>query len=349
MLSSCSASVASACSVCRSQAASGWRAPLRRRDHGKLRQQAGAGAHLGLLRLRLFPGETEERRAQHPHHLFEPLRIAAQPVQVIGHAARHAARRTRRTQHAQAPAGQEAEGVHRSVGDNPGVLADAAALHRDDKAVRIRAHAAQSARHDMAGIARDDRKRAPDHAARLRLVANPDRRGREVEQLLRHPGVRLGAHRAIISVAPFGIEFGHEHRLARALHKGALQNPALGSGQHHLQFAMLAAPPRRRTRHREFLAEQMAAQVRAGREAAPASPPRRRPGALASATLPLRQASTRPGTPSVVSARSSSGSQKLSSTRRTITSTRRRPSSVFKCTRRSRTVRSAPSTSGKPR
>ena len=73
------------------------------------------------------------------------------------------------------------------------------------------------------------------------------------------------------------------------------------------------------------------------------------PSALATATLPARTASTSPATPRNESPRSSSGSQKLSSSRRKMTSTGCRPSSVLRKTRRSRTVRSPPSTSVKPR
>ncbi len=54
------------------------------------------------------------------------------------------------------------------------------------------------------------------------------------------------------------------------------------------------------------------------------------PSALATLTFPARTALTRPGTPRNESPRNSSGSQKLSSTRRRITSTCRKPSTVFR-------------------
>ena len=73
------------------------------------------------------------------------------------------------------------------------------------------------------------------------------------------------------------------------------------------------------------------------------------PSAFATRTLPAPTASTSPATPRNESPRNSSGSQKLSSTRRRITSTGCKPSTVFRNTCRSRTVRSAPSTSVKPR
>ncbi len=71
------------------------------------------------------------------------------------------------------------------------------------------------------------------------------------------------------------------------------------------------------------------------------------PGALASATFPVRQASTIPGTPPPPRTQCSSGSRPSSSMRLATPSMRRRPASVFKNKRRSRTVRSAASTSGK--
>ena len=68
------------------------------------------------------------------------------------------------------------------------------------------------------------------------------------------------------------------------------------------------------------------------------------PSALATVTLPARTASTSPATPRNESERNSMGSQKLSSTRRRMTSTCLRPASVFRNTRLSRTVRSPPCT-----
>ena len=73
------------------------------------------------------------------------------------------------------------------------------------------------------------------------------------------------------------------------------------------------------------------------------------PSAFATFTFPATMASTKPGTPSNESLRNSSGSQKLSSTRRRITFTCSNPFTVFRKTQRSRTVRSAPSTSVNPR
>ena len=68
------------------------------------------------------------------------------------------------------------------------------------------------------------------------------------------------------------------------------------------------------------------------------------PSAFAMATLPARNASTKPGTPRIESLRNSSGSQKSSSARRRITSTRSSPLRVFNQTQLSRTVKSCPST-----
>ena len=66
------------------------------------------------------------------------------------------------------------------------------------------------------------------------------------------------------------------------------------------------------------------------------------PMAFATATLPARTAWRSPATPRKESERSSMGSQKPSSTRRSRTSTCLRPSRVLRKTRSSRTVRSAP-------
>ena len=73
------------------------------------------------------------------------------------------------------------------------------------------------------------------------------------------------------------------------------------------------------------------------------------PIALARTARPCRTACTRPGVPSSAVPSSSSGSQRRSGTRRRSTSSGTSPPSVLRASRSSRTVRSPPSTSGKPR
>ena len=73
------------------------------------------------------------------------------------------------------------------------------------------------------------------------------------------------------------------------------------------------------------------------------------PSALAITTWPLRAACSRPGTPRALSGRSSSGSHQSSSSRRMTPCTGSRPSTDFRYRRSPRTVRSPPSTSGRPR
>ncbi|MNJ63611.1 hypothetical protein D3C77_595260 [compost metagenome] len=73
------------------------------------------------------------------------------------------------------------------------------------------------------------------------------------------------------------------------------------------------------------------------------------PSEFATSTLPARMTCSRPGTPSVESERSSSGSQKSSSSRRSTACTRSRPCSVFRYSIWSRTTRSPPSTNVIPR
>ena len=72
------------------------------------------------------------------------------------------------------------------------------------------------------------------------------------------------------------------------------------------------------------------------------------PMVLTTLTVPCRTHSTRPATPSRDPGRSSSGSVQMESTRRRMTSTSSSLPSTRIQTRPSRTVRSRPSTSGKP-
>ena len=75
------------------------------------------------------------------------------------------------------------------------------------------------------------------------------------------------------------------------------------------QIVGIAAPARRHRRQQQLLAEQAATEPRQKPARAPAVSIAPEPSALAIVTLPARAASTSPATPSVESARSSSGSQ----------------------------------------
>ena len=88
-----------------------------------------------------------------------------------------------------------------------------------------------------------------------------------------------------------------------------------------LLFLGLAAPPRRDARAASVLRRAGGGTGSAERRGRPGFRSARSRARWRSATLPARAASTRPGTPRKESLRNSSGSQKVSSTRRKITST----------------------------
>jgi hypothetical protein len=131
-------------------------------------------------------------------------------------------------------------------------------------------------------------------------------------------------------LALFGlIEFGSEYRLHAARWKRRLHHHGIEMIQHPIERVRLPAPPGRDGRKLQLLAKQMPG--KAGKK-------RHDRGRLNQAasqcigddTFPATMASTRPGTPSSESLRNSRGSQKLSSTRRKITSTRSNPSTVLR-------------------
>ena len=210
--------------------------------------------------------------------------------------------------------------------------------------------ARQSAGHHDVGVARGRDVRPKHDRPRLQLLPVPDRRGRERDLLLRDEVVRPRAHLGREQRASRGSLSCRPNTGSRAVRRERRLDDQLVEVLEHVLQSLRVG---RTTRWRPTAA---AGPRRAGAGTAPAGTAggrrsRSRPSRARwrSSTLPARAASTRPATPSDESLRSSSGSQKLSSSRRKMTSTGCRPSSVLMKTRRSRTVRSPPSTSVKPR
>ena len=264
-----------------------------------------------------------DEAAQQAHRLLGPLGVAAEPEQVVGDAARQLGVAAL-APHAEARRRQQRHRADRAVGQHPGVLAAAAALHRHDRHVAGRADAREPAGHHRCTSRRPTPTYDAQHErARLELLAVPHRRGRERDLLLRRR-TRPGARSIALRSAAFcsALSVAAEHRLSRRRRKRALDRPARrgargrtadssGWPHHHVRAG----------RQQQLLAEQMAARVRAGTAASAGVSTTPLPSALATATLPARTASTSPATPSDESPRSSSGSQKPSSSRRRITST----------------------------
>ena len=98
--------------------------------------------------------------------------------------------------------------------------------------------------------------------------------------------------------------------LAAGARKGRLDHQVFQMLQHVAQRLLLAAPPGGHRRHFQILAQQLLAQARAETPRRPAIPPVPSPARWRPAHVPERTACTRPGTPSMESPRSSSGSQK---------------------------------------
>ena len=151
-----------------------------------------------------------------------------------------------------------------------------------------------------------------------------------------------------------GAELARAHGLraprpVRDARPGGPQRQRIEPLEHVAAHLVLPAPPRRdvgngeRSSPERRPASDGTKPIRPGLSSTP------EPSALASVTAPPRTACTRPGTPSRDEASSSSGSANSESSRRTRTFIRFSPPTVRTWTAPSRTVRSPPSTSRKPR
>ena len=112
---------------------------------------------------------VRHQAAQQPRRLLGPLDVAAEPEQVVGHAARQLRVETL-APHAEARRRQQRHGGHRPVRDDPRVLAPAPALHRHDRDVAGRADTGQSAGHDRHRVAGRRHVHAQHELPRLRVL-----------------------------------------------------------------------------------------------------------------------------------------------------------------------------------
>ena len=280
----------------------------------KWRHMSAACGHSRIV------GAHPERGAQQPRFRFTALAVTAEPEQVL----RQARRQIVVTRRGARRRGRGAALIDRpAIGRQyPNVLAAAAALHRHDVDRRIGGYARQTAGHDPVARRRGYRIDADAEGAgreSLRAGGAPHRRLRERQPLLGDIGVRPRAQ-AIDERrrSRVGVEIAAEHRIEPLVGKRRLDDQPLDVLDHVLEGRRLAAPPGRDRRQAQLLAQQPLGDRRHEPH------PRRRFEHAAAERIgdrpPCRRAPRRsgPGTPSAESARSSTGSQKSSSSRRRI-------------------------------
>ena len=251
---------------------------------------------------------------------------------------------------------QQARRLDRLVGEHPDVGRFDAFAHRDRARVRLVGDAAEAAGHHAPAVGRRRRIDAQHERPRRQLAVLPARRRRqphdvladEIDAARRRSRARSAARSASASSPPTTPRRRSEAaaRLspkapAIEISSSAASTRSRSPGWPHHQVAMLGIL--------QFLAEQPPREPRQERRAARAIRCRPEPGMFSTATPPARIASIRPGTPMREAELSSSGSHHSASTWRQSTSARLRPAIVRTNTRPSRTTRSSPSTSRKPR
>ena len=114
-------------------------------QHSKADEHLEQRRHLTRIVGRVLIGQTRHEAAQQPDDVFRALDVAAEPEEVLGHAAGKlggGGLEPDRIRWA-----QERHRADRTVGEHPRILALAAALHRDDRHVLRARHARQAAGH----------------------------------------------------------------------------------------------------------------------------------------------------------------------------------------------------------
>ena len=143
-----------------------------------------------------FLDHAQQRHAQQPRDVVAALGVAAEPVQVLHHAAGKVEAGAHQVLRPDSPL-QQAEGADRAGRQHPGVLARAAALHGDDARIGAGGRARQAARHHDVAVRAGAGEDAQADGARaqqlLRMRAVADRRLRQLHQFLRDVHLRARA------------------------------------------------------------------------------------------------------------------------------------------------------------
>ena len=161
-------------------------------------------------------------------------------------------------------------------------------------------------------------------------VAAQHRRLRQRQVFLGHIGVGAGAQTRDHRFARRSHQRAAEHRLEMLVGIGRLDHQVIQVRQHVLERRLLPAPPGGHRGQDQRLRPAGAPRRPGGSPATRPTPARRCPGRWPAPRVPARTAPSSPGTPRAESLRSSSGSQKSSSSRRRIACTRFSPASVFR-------------------
>ena len=127
---------------------------------------------------------------------LDALDVAAEPVEVVGRAAGEV---TAVSAELDQPDGrrQKAEVADRAIGEDPGVLAPAPLLHRDDQGVSRRGDPGQATGHEGVAVLRGGQEVADDQVAGAEVATREDRSAGEPQLLLADiiPSAWLGSLR----------------------------------------------------------------------------------------------------------------------------------------------------------
>ena len=204
--------------------------------------------------------ECAQGDACQPRAMLGAFAIAAEPEQVFRRPAGDHAMTVDQVLRAHRR-GQQGGFVHRVAGDDPGVLAAAAALHRHGVAAARRGAHQPAGQHAPAAPAVRQGIDAQHGGTRREAVVAPDRHMRQRLVLLQGDARRVGLHPFAPGRELAVIEAGHDGGLEAAFRMHRLDHPRAQIVERRVAHPRLAAPPGGQRRQFEGFAQQGFAQL----------------------------------------------------------------------------------------
>ena len=223
------------------------------------RNEVACGSHLAA--------EPNHQAAQEPHGAFGALGIATEPEQVIGRAARQIAAAAVQAL-IRLALREQAELLHRLIGQHPGVLAHVAGFEPRRTRIGPDRDPRQPPRHHLVAVLGGGHVDAQGDRCGLEAArTGPGRRHRQRRGLLTDEIVTAALDLTNQALALLCRRVGHDEaalprreQISRG--RDAAHDQLVEVTQHVLALARLAAPPGRDARNRKLLVEVEPAQAR---------------------------------------------------------------------------------------
>ena len=247
-----------------------------------------------------------QRRAHQPRRALQPLDVAAEPEQVVGHPARQVAGGAAQLQRRHRLR-RRADDVAAVLAQHPDILGHAQPAAAAGQPLALVQHPREPARHGPPARAVVHQEQPQHHRPRRQRAVLQAGRDRGRDRSRRPPRPRAAPRSAHQLGARRRRQRGRRDRGGAAVHRRAISQRA-GLAHAPRRAPRVAQPQRRHARQHQLLAEQAPAQRRQEGGQRRRLQPRPSRDRWRCARCPARTASIRPGTPSRLPASSSSGS-----------------------------------------